>query len=475
MELHTTIEFFNLLTHMTHLSKARAFFEREKITSALRSLDEAYSRGIAYVHTFLPESHDLFQPPASPKSSVDAYDFSISSSVSLAFGFGSGFGGDTAGDRVPGRHGNVGPHENGNATGLGATVAVTQPQMNPQPQKPVESHMSTIHQALSEIVTSSMICTDIIVLLTKHGCYDLTELLDQSACSRYPIANGGLGDVFYGRLRDGTPVAIKTIRSYHEPGQQARVYHKRAAKEIYTWSKCKHPNVAQLMGLAVFHDCLSMISRWEDNGSLLPYLLRHPAVDRCNLSISICAGLAYLHENDIVHGDLKGANILISQDGTPMLMDFGNASLLDATLQFTQTNTGPSFSLRWTPPEILEGTSSHTMAGDIYSLGMTILEAFTSEIPFAYKTEKSLLAHILFHKEMPTRPEKVIPSRSIDGDKLWSLLTDCWSYNPEDRPSADAFWNNIRLITSDNLKEIEGYVEGRSGDKIVESEKVSKK
>ncbi|CAE6537263.1 unnamed protein product [Rhizoctonia solani] len=299
-----------------------------------------------------------------------------------------------------------------------------------------------------------MLCTDVVALLTRHGCDDLTDLLDQSACSRYPVANGGLGDVFSGRLRDGTPVAIKTIRPYYEPSQQDRVYHKQAAKEIYTWSKCKHPNVVQLKGLAVFHDCLAMISCWEDNGSLLQYLSRHPTADRCCLSISICAGLTYLHDNNI-------ANVLMGQDGTPMLMDFGNASLQEATLQFTQTNTGPRFSLRWTAPEILEG-SLHTKAGDVYSLGMTILEAFTSEVPFADKTEKSLLAHILFHKKAPTRPNKVIPTKSIDGDKLWAVLTKCWTFDHENRPSAEAVWNDMKPIMSKNLMEMEGDVEEES-------------
>ncbi|KAL5638659.1 hypothetical protein ACGC1H_003124 [Rhizoctonia solani] len=357
-----------------------------------------------------------------------------------------------------------------------------------EPRELLESSLPTIHQALSEIVTSSMPCADVVALLTNHGCKDYTDFLDHPTCSRYPIANGGLGDVFFGKLINGTSIAIKTIRSHYEPGKQARVYHKRAAKEIYMWSKCKHPNIVRLIGLAVFHDCLAMISRWEVHGSLLQYLSRHPAADRCNLSTSMCAGLAYLHRNDIVsvslirgivlqvkshiltimtlqvHGDLKGANVLISRDGTPMLMDFGNASLLDATLQFTQTNTGPSYSLRWSPPEILEGTSLHTMAGDIYSLGMTILEAFTSQIPFSGQSDQSLLLHIVIHKKTHTRPEKVIPTRSIDGDKLWAILRKCWSYDPKDRPSAEAVWNDMKSITTERLKEIESKDEGESKD-----------
>ncbi|CUA77001.1 Serine/threonine-protein kinase dst2 [Dictyostelium discoideum] [Rhizoctonia solani] len=308
-----------------------------------------------------------------------------------------------------------------------------------------------------------MSCQEIVLLLTDHGCHDFTKFLDEPTFSKYPVASGGLGDVFFGCLIDKSPLAIKTIRSCHEPGQSARVYHKRAAREIYTWSKCKHPNVVPLIGLAVFRDCLAMISRWEENGSLLHYLSLNPSVDRCTMSTSICAGLAYLHEHDIVHGDLKGANVLISQDGTPMLMDFGNASLLEATLQFTQTTTGPYISPQWTAPEILAGTSSYTIVGDIYSLGMTILEAFTSQIPFPDRNNHALLMHVVIHKKIPVRPETAMPTNSIDGDKLWAILTRCWSYDPKDRPTAETVWNEMKEITAENLKEIQGRGDKEEG------------
>ncbi|KEP45079.1 tyrosine kinase catalytic domain protein, partial [Rhizoctonia solani 123E] len=271
---------------------------------------------------------------------------------------------------------------------------------------------------------------------------DVTDSLDLSACSQHPFASGGFGDVFFGRLCDRTAVAIKTIRTYYKPGEDALVYNKQAAKEVYPWSKCKHPNVVQLTGLAVFRDCVAMVSHWEENGNLLNYLSSHSSTDRCGLSIAICDGLAYLHEINIVHGDLKGANVLIAQDGTPMLADFGNASLdiSNPTLGFTQNDTKLGISVRWAAPEMFdEGISLPTMAGDIYSLGM---ETFTSEVPFPGKSDMWILVNILIPKKMPTRPEQVIPTKSIDGDKLWAILAKCWSYDPKDRPKAGAVWHN---------------------------------
>ncbi|KAJ1304197.1 hypothetical protein OPQ81_008597 [Rhizoctonia solani] len=275
---------------------------------------------------------------------------------------------------------------------------------------------TSIDQFLHSIITSNMTCADTIAILQNHGCADLTSLLDQPACSSYPVANGGLESIT-SELRG---------RSTH-----------------------------------VFHGCLAMISRWEENGSLLHYLSSHPSANRYELSTSICAGLAYLHDNDIIHGDLKGANILIARDGRPMLMDFGNASLLDATLQFTQTNTGASFSIRWTAPEILQGTTKHTPAGDVYSLGMTILEAFISEIPFADKAEISIFMHVVIKKNIPIRPEKIIPKSSVYGDTLWDILTKCWAYDPEQRPCVGVVWDVLKPLTPDKLQGIkEGGQEG---------------
>ncbi|CAE6441805.1 unnamed protein product, partial [Rhizoctonia solani] len=323
-------------------------------------------------------------------------------------------------------------------------------------RRPLPVRESTMSEVLNDIVTSSMSCTEVVALLTAHGCGDLTASLSGPDCAGNRVAEGGLGDVFYGKLLDGTPVAIKTLRSSYSPGEVDRVYHKRAAEEIYTWSKCNHPNVARLMGLAVFRDCLAMVSGWEKNGTLTKYLEYNPSANRCQLSISISAGLAYLHDRKIIHGDLKGANVLISQDGTPMLTDFGNARLQDATLQFTKNNTS-CLSLRWTPPEMLGSVDSdepvsHTMAGDIYSLGMTILEAFTSQVPFAkLRNEFSLVRWVAIDKKIPDRPEN-IPPNSRDGDRLWDILRRCWSFDPSGRPNANEVKNEMATIRSENLR-----------------------
>ncbi|CAE6412965.1 unnamed protein product [Rhizoctonia solani] len=376
------------------------------------------------------------------------------------------------------------------------------------------------------VITSTMSRRRVVKALRLHGCEDLTGALEHSAHATIPVAQGGFGDVFRGRLHSGTLIAIKTLR-LRESQVSIGGDRKRAARELYTWSKCEHPNVVKLMGLAVFNDTIAMVSRWEENGNLSRYLSLNPSADRWVLSTGISAGVAYIHDIGIVsvssyrhsgcllilamksqvHGDIKGTNVLVAQDGTPMLMDFGTAhltggdlefqdnesdpgqatgsalhqeqshvpstmvshaynnisgaagpaNLIAPTLAFTQTKTGLNFSLRWAAPELLLGEVNRTTtATDVYALGMTILETFTSTVPFVEKkSDHTVIMEVAFHKRIPTRPQEVIPEGSVYGDQLWDILTKCWSYDPQDRPSAGDFWDQMNLITPKTPKESE--------------------
>ncbi|KAG8776594.1 hypothetical protein FRC12_000828 [Ceratobasidium sp. 428] len=117
-----------------------------------------------------------------------------------------------------------------------------------------------------------------------------------------------------------------------------------------------------------------MVSEWMERENLRLYLEHNPDQDRFRMSADISAGLAYLHECGIVHGDLKAANILIDDTGAPVLTDFGNAVLQDCTLNFTATTRKTQWSSRWAAPELLdqrEGT--YSKPADVYALGMVSL------------------------------------------------------------------------------------------------------
>ncbi|KAF8601989.1 kinase-like protein [Ceratobasidium sp. AG-I] len=282
-----------------------------------------------------------------------------------------------------------------------------------------------------------MLTTDVIARLGDHGCEDMTNLLDHASFNSYPISSGGFGDVYRGTFTDGVQVAVKTMR-IHVHSEEGQKPLKNAARELHTWSKCQHPNILKLLGLVEFRGQIGMVSLWMKNGSLPAYLDRFPDVNRCQMSTEICEGLSYLHGETVL-------NVLISDDGTPVLTDFGNAVLQQSTLQFTTTTQKFNISVRWAAPELIEGLGTYSFAADIYALGM---EAMTGNVPYSYKTDHGISFAVVIKKELPRRPEDRIPINSQHGDALWSLLTSCWAYEPGERPGI----NHVLSIVSQPRK-----------------------
>ncbi|QRV80017.1 Tyrosine kinase catalytic domain protein [Ceratobasidium sp. AG-Ba] len=228
---------------------------------------------------------------------------------------------------------------------------------------------SIVTQRIDLEITSVMSLKDVVSRLTDWGCTDMSAELDWTSVGDYPISQGGFGDIYRCKLTDGHEVAVKTLRVYVDPDEQTRKSLKHAAREIYTWSKLKHPNVQPLLGLVVFREQVGMLATWEPNGNLPSYIERNRETDRCLLGAQIAEGLAYLHDLGVVHGDLKGVNVLVSKDEIAQLADFGNAVLREYTIQFSKTSTKHNISPRWTAPELFRG-SKYSMEADVYALGM---------------------------------------------------------------------------------------------------------
>ncbi|CAE6413598.1 unnamed protein product [Rhizoctonia solani] len=220
----------------------------------------------------------------------------------------------------------------------------------------------------SPMIRTSMTITEVTSILRRHCCKRLNRWLPISSCSRHPIATGGFGDIYLGKLENGKPVAVKVAR-YLTNSMRSRKQIKNTTKELHTWARCQHPNILPLLGIVEFQDQIAMVSPWMDNGDLRTYLLGNPKADRCQLCYDICEGLVYLHNMNIIHGDLKGGNVLISDNGEAMLNDFGNSLIEDNAMRFTATTRDTACSSRWAAPEILEGAPVSYPA-DVFALGM---------------------------------------------------------------------------------------------------------
>ncbi|KAG8704892.1 homeodomain transcription factor ste12 [Ceratobasidium sp. 394] len=314
------------------------------------------------------------------------------------------------------------------------------------PSRAVSPGPSLVPSTIGRATTLS----DVISLLVKHGCQNVTEILDPSSHSDYPISSGGFGDVYKGRLRDGSSIAIKCMRIIVDPDSSEDQKHlKCAAREIHTWSKLRHRYISKLLGLALFRGQIAMVSPWAERGSLPIYLRKKPELNRPLLCMRIAEGLAFLHSSGVVHGDLKGANVLVSDSDEPLLVDFGNAVLYERTLQFTLTTARNNLSPRWTAPELLK-EGPYSVEADVYALGMTILEVIIGEVPYASLKDTQVIVAVLFNQRHPKRQEEHIPT-TIQGNLLWSTLSECWAFDPKSRPTAAQVQDMMATITPGGL------------------------
>ncbi|KAF8747025.1 Kelch motif, partial [Rhizoctonia solani] len=312
-----------------------------------------------------------------------------------------------------------------------------------------------------DVITGAMSATEIFRHLINHSCRDITDQLDTSNVSEYAVSGGGFGDVYHAKLRDGRRVGMKCVRFQVHATEKGKKLLKHAAHELYVWSKCRHPNVLELLGVMLFRGQITMVSPWLENGHLRWFLEQNPETDRCALCIQIADGVEYLHSQSIVHGDLKPENILISKDHVPKLADFGSATLAEYTLGFTHSSTTQSMTLRWTAPEVIRGESKPTQASDIYALGMEIV---TRSVPFAGVSDYAIVFTVASGK-IPIRSETHIPPGTEQADHLWTMLTMCWAYSPEERLKAQEVANTVgsqHSLPSDGMTRFEdgpGYSE----------------
>ncbi|KAH7322190.1 kinase-like domain-containing protein [Rhizoctonia solani] len=294
------------------------------------------------------------------------------------------------------------------------------------------------------VLSRKMAAQEVISHLIARGCPDLSNRLNIASFGDYPIFQGGFSDVYRGQLLDGITVAVKVLRVSIDTITLGSKHLKQAARELDTWNQCRHPNIMPLLGLAVFRERIGMVAPWMKNGNLPKYLGATPGVDLYNMCIQICEGLSHLHRIQIVHCDLKGANVLVSDEGAPLLTDFGTSLVSERTLRFTATTSGTSYTLRWSPAEILQETSGHTQASDIYALGMVIYEVMTGKVPFHGKQDPKVILQVT-SGEIPERLQ-CMPTGDRRADALWGLLGRCWSYKPEARPTAGEVMEALREI-----------------------------
>ncbi|KAJ6589590.1 kinase-like domain-containing protein, partial [Mycena capillaripes] len=217
-------------------------------------------------------------------------------------------------------------------------------------------------------------------------------------------------------------------------------------QEVLAWVHLKHDYVLPFLGLDKktfegYPPCI--VTPYMRNGTMNHFVKSRNGtfpdrrVDR--LVFETAQGLAYLHSKNIVHGDLRGGNVLIDDDEHAQLADFGLAIVTDTTLGTTSTTQRGS--LRWMAPELhdYQLEFKRTEASDVYAFACLCIEIYTGEQPFwSIQQDMAVVIRVLDQKR-PPRPSSSGPpdgTRAMS-DRLWDIVEACWTHKPSDRPDMD--------------------------------------
>ncbi|KAJ7926315.1 kinase-like domain-containing protein, partial [Mycena leptocephala] len=188
------------------------------------------------------------------------------------------------------------------------------------------------------------------------------------------VTGGGFGDIWRGLVR-GQGVCVKIMRIFEESDIQAVL--KEFSREALIWRQLCHPNVLPFFGLYYLGTRLCLVSPWMENGHIMKFLTnKNPTnTDRLSLILDIALALQYLHEKDVVHGDLKGLNILVTPSGRACIADFGVSTIVNAmTMKFTHsTANSRAGTARYQAPELFRGESQNHFGSDVYAFACVLL------------------------------------------------------------------------------------------------------
>jgi serine/threonine protein kinase len=229
------------------------------------------------------------------------------------------------------------------------------------------------------------------------------------------IGEGGMGNVYLAeRIGFEQKVALKLIKR----GMDTRAVLKRFKLERQILSQLNHPNIAKLLGGGETKDGLPYFAMEYIEGDPITKFCEHQQFDiyeRLELFQKVCDAVSYAHKNLIVHRDIKPSNIIVTNDGTPKLLDFGIAKLLDNETENTAT-VGRMFTPEYASPEQLNGLPI-TTATDVYSLGVVLYELLSGVRPFNCKSKSyGEIANLILTQE-PQKPSSVVSSR-------WSVVSE---------------------------------------------------
>ncbi|XP_027904581.1 serine/threonine-protein kinase STY46-like isoform X1 [Vigna unguiculata] len=266
-----------------------------------------------------------------------------------------------------------------------------------------------------------------------------------AGCLRFEkkIASGPLSDLYKGTFYN-QDVAIKVLKHENLNENIQREF----AQEVYIISQIKHKNVVKFVGACTQSPNLYLVTEYMPGGSMFDFLHKQKTAlalpTLLKVAIDVCEGMKYLHQNNIIHRDLKAANLLIDENGVVKVADFGVARVHNQSgIMTAETGT-----YRWMAPEVIEHRPYDHKA-DVFSFAIVLWELLTGKLPYEHLSPLQAAVGVI---QKGLRPK--IPSNTHS--QLVELLHWCWHHDSSLRPNFSEILEFLLRVTKTVTGECEG-------------------
>ncbi|XP_031098100.1 mitogen-activated protein kinase kinase kinase 1-like [Ipomoea triloba] len=241
-----------------------------------------------------------------------------------------------------------------------------------------------------------------------------------------PLGSGSFGTVYEGIADGGFFFAVKEV-SLLEQGEEGRQRIYQLEQEIDLLRQFEHENIVQYYGTEKDGSKLYIFLELVSQGSLMKLYQKYKLQDSqvSAYTRQILHGLKYLHNQNVIHRDIKCANILVDTNGSVKLADFGLAKA--TKLNNVKSCKGTPF---WMAPEVVNPKSGgYGLSADIWSLGCTVLEMLTSQFPYSTLENPMQALYKIGQGEPPHVPN------TLSNDAR-DFIHSCLQVDPNCRPNA---------------------------------------
>lgn len=263
------------------------------------------------------------------------------------------------------------------------------------------------------------------------------ELKESQLVFNEKIASGAFGLLYRGSYC-GQEVAIKVLKSNAQEGNAGNETMREFAQELSILRRVHHKHIIQLIGALTKQKTMCLVTEFMHGGNVLQFVQEHALKlhEIIRFSLGVAMGLDYLHKINIIHRDIKTANLLLDENSVVKIADFGVARLqpTDGSTMTAETGT-----YRWMAPEVI-AHGFYNEKADVYSYGIMVWELESGgEVPYPGYTPLQAAVGVVQRGLRPAISTSCNP-------KLAQVMQSCWLADATQRPGFEQIISLLKSI-----------------------------